>query len=146
MGAVVKATDHVHVDHVGNVRRVFAKAFDECLRAVETKLFARKMPGPAWQAMRLGRNHHWGHPDTIGFVKRLSAEATRVGWPGLYVGDIGQARGGPAPGHASHQLGLDVDIWMLPPKRLDLTRSERELESIFLTLAQPDGAKNGGRK
>jgi ABC-2 type transport system ATP-binding protein len=29
---------------------------------------------------------------------------------------------------------------------LELTRSERELESIFLTLAQPDGAKNGGRK
>ncbi len=29
---------------------------------------------------------------------------------------------------------------------LELTRSERELESIFLTLAQSDGAKNGGRK
>ena len=87
--------------------------------------------GPTWQAMRLSRNHHWGHPDTIAFVERLSRQATKVGWPGLYVGDIGQARGGPAPGHASHQLGLDVDIWMLPPKRLNLTRSEREnLSSI----------------
>lgn len=82
--------------------------------------------GPTWQAMRLSRNHHWGDPSTIAFVERLSAKATMLGWKGLYVGDIGQARGGPAPGHASHQIGLDVDIWLLPPQRLDLTRAERE--------------------
>ena len=29
-------------------------------------------------------------------------------------------------GHSSHQIGLDVDIWMLPPDRLDLSREERE--------------------
>ena len=29
-------------------------------------------------------------------------------------------------GHASHQMGLDVDIWMLPAKNLNLTKSERE--------------------
>jgi penicillin-insensitive murein endopeptidase len=29
-------------------------------------------------------------------------------------------------GHASHQIGLDADIWMLPPRRLDLSRAERE--------------------
>ena len=29
-------------------------------------------------------------------------------------------------GHASHQIGLDADIWMLPPRRLDLTAKERE--------------------
>jgi penicillin-insensitive murein endopeptidase len=34
-------------------------------------------------------------------------------------------------GHASHQTGLDADIWMLPPARLDLSRQEREdLSSI----------------
>jgi penicillin-insensitive murein endopeptidase len=33
-------------------------------------------------------------------------------WGVLQVGDLGQARGGPAPyGHRSHQTGLDVDIW-----------------------------------
>jgi penicillin-insensitive murein endopeptidase len=76
--------------------------------------------------MRLGRNHHWGHPETIALVERLSRQAVRAGWKGLYVGDIGQARGGPVPGHASHQIGLDVDIWMLPPPRLNLSRAERE--------------------
>jgi penicillin-insensitive murein endopeptidase len=82
--------------------------------------------GPTWQAMRLSRNHHWGNPATIGFIEDLSRAATRAGWAGLYVGDIGQARGGPVKGHASHQTGLDVDIWYLPPSRLDLSRRDRE--------------------
>lgn len=29
-------------------------------------------------------------------------------------------------GHQSHQSGLDADIWMLPPKRLNLSRADRE--------------------
>lgn len=92
--------------------------------------------GPTWQAMRLSRNHHWGHPRTIALVERLSREATRHGWAGLYVGDIGQARGGPVAGHASHQTGLDVDIWMLPATRLDLSRASREsLSSISVKAA-----------
>lgn len=82
--------------------------------------------GPTWQAMRLSRNHNWGNPVTIGFIEDLSRTATTFGWKGLYVGDLSQPRGGPVKGHASHQTGLDVDIWYTPPKRLDLTRSERE--------------------
>ena len=89
---------------------------------------AARLPesGPTWQAMRLGRNHNWGNPATIDFIEDLSRAATRVGWRGLYVGDISQPRGGPVKGHASHQTGLDVDIWYTPPPRLDLSRSERE--------------------
>ena len=90
---------------------------------------AQQLPetGATWQAMRLSRNRNWGHPDAIKFIKRLSQAATIVGWQGLYVGDISQPRGGPMlSGHASHQMGLDMDIWMLPPTRLDLTRAERE--------------------
>lgn len=83
--------------------------------------------GPTWQAMRLSRNRNWGHPDMIAFIQRLSQQATQFGWAGLYVGDISQPRGGPmTSGHSSHQIGLDADIWMLPPKRLNLTRTERE--------------------
>lgn len=83
--------------------------------------------GPTWQAMRLSRNRNWGHPELISFVQRLSRSATKAGWKGLYVGDISQPRGGPMlTGHASHQLGLDADIWMLPPKSLNLSRAERE--------------------
>ena len=34
-------------------------------------------------------------------------------------------RGGPmTSGHQSHQLGLDIDVWMLPPASLKLSRAE----------------------
>ncbi len=83
--------------------------------------------GPTWQAMRLSRNRNWGQPQMIEFLQQLSVAATQVGWAGLYIGDISQPRGGPmTSGHASHQIGLDADVWMLPPRRVNLTRQERE--------------------
>ncbi|MEM0924143.1 MAG: penicillin-insensitive murein endopeptidase [Pseudomonadota bacterium] len=83
--------------------------------------------GPAWQAMRLSRNRNWGHPDAIDFVKRLGAQAQEIGWPRLYIGDISQPRGGPMlSGHRSHQMGLDIDIWLLRPQPRALSRRERE--------------------
>ncbi len=91
---------------------------------------AQQLPetGPTWQAMRLSRNRNWAQPETIGFIQDLSRfAATQPGWEGLYVGDLSQPRGGPMlTGHASHQTGLDADIWMLPPDRLDLSVQERE--------------------
>jgi len=83
--------------------------------------------GPSWQAMRLSRNRNWGHPEMINYLIWLSGESQRIGWRGLYIGDISQPRGGPmTSGHSSHQIGLDADIWMLPPARLNLNRAERE--------------------
>ena len=84
--------------------------------------------GPTWQAMRLSRNRNWAQPATVDYVTDLSRfAATLPGWKGLYVGDMSQPRGGPMlTGHRSHQSGLDADIWMLPPNRLDLTAQERE--------------------
>lgn len=99
--------------------------------------------GPTWQAMRLGRNHHWGHPATIAYIVELSRAATRVGWHGLYVGDIGQARGGPVGGHASHQTGLDVDIWFTPAMRLDLSRADRERLSAINVRSDSQRGLNG---
>ena len=98
---------------------------------------AEQLPetGPTWQAMRLSRNRNWGYPETISFIRDLSTKAAQQpGWKGLYIGDVSQPRGGPMlSGHRSHQLGLDIDVWMLPPKRLDLSRTEREnISSISL--------------
>jgi penicillin-insensitive murein endopeptidase len=97
--------------------------------------------GPTWQAMRLSRNRNWGHPEMIRFIQDLSVEATRHGWRGLYVGDISQPRGGPmTSGHSSHQIGLDADIWMLPAKRLNLSRAEREkISSAIVRTADQRG-------
>ena len=76
--------------------------------------------GPDWQTMRLSRNRAWGHPKLIAPVKRFATETSKDGWPGLLVGDISQPRGGPMlTGHASHQVGLDADIWLTPmPNRV----------------------------
>ena len=84
--------------------------------------------GPTWQAMRLSRNRNWAQPETVDFVQDLSRfAATLPGWEGLYVGDMSQPRGGPMlTGHASHQTGLDADIWLMPPQRMDLSAQERE--------------------
>ncbi|MEM9100147.1 MAG: penicillin-insensitive murein endopeptidase, partial [Pseudomonadota bacterium] len=82
--------------------------------------------GPGWQAMRLSRNRNWGHPDVIAFVERLGRQAQAIGWPRLYIGDMSQPRGGPISGHASHQIGMDVDIWLARPVARELTRQERE--------------------
>ena len=83
--------------------------------------------GPGWQAMRLSRNRNWGHPEVIAFIERLSRAAQDAGWAGLYVGDISQPRGGPmTSGHVSHQIGLDADIWLRPPRSLKLSVAERE--------------------
>lgn len=97
--------------------------------------------GPTWQAMRLSRNRNWGHPQLVDFLVGLSQQATRYGWAGLYIGDMSQPMGGPmTSGHASHQIGLDADIWMLPPSSLRLTPSQRENLS-----SQSVVAKNGIR-
>lgn len=84
--------------------------------------------GPAWQAMRLSRNRNWGHPDLVALVERLATEVKREdGWPGLLVGDLSQPRGGPMlTGHASHQIGLDADIWLTPMPDRRLSEDERE--------------------
>ncbi|MEI4484689.1 penicillin-insensitive murein endopeptidase [Frigidibacter sp. MR17.14] len=100
--------------------------------------------GPTWQAMRLSRNRNWGQPEMIRYLADLSAYATRLGWAGLYIGDISQPRGGPMTGgHASHQIGLDADVWMLPPRRLNLTRAERESLSSISVRTEDQRRING---
>jgi penicillin-insensitive murein DD-endopeptidase len=84
--------------------------------------------GPDWQVMRLSRNRNWGTPQLIAFLERFSHEVPRVShWPGILVGDMSQPRGGPMlTGHASHQIGLDVDIWLKPMPPYTLSREQRE--------------------
>lgn len=89
---------------------------------------ALPIDGDAWQVMRLSRNRNWGHPQLIQTVERIARQAKAEGvWPGLLVGDISQPRGGPMlTGHASHQIGLDADIWLTPMPTRTLERIERE--------------------
>lgn len=103
---------------------------------------AKPLPidGPSWQAMRLSRNRNWGHPELITLVERLAADAkAHDGWPGLLVGDLSQPRGGPMlTGHASHQIGLDADIWLTPMPNRRLSTKERE-ETAAQSMLGADG-------
>ena len=95
--------------------------------------------GEAWQVMRLSRNRNWGHPALTGFLKRTASElrAAQI-WPGFLVGDMSQPRGGPMlTGHASHQIGLDADVWQTPMPERQLTRTERE-EMSATQMVRPD--------
>jgi penicillin-insensitive murein endopeptidase len=100
---------------------------------------AKALPinGETWQVMRLSRNRNWGHPQLIALLERLSKKSTKVaGWNGLLVGDISQPRGGPMlTGHASHQVGLDADIWLTPMPNRQLSRLEREEMSATMMVA-----------
>ena len=68
--------------------------------------------GPGFQVARPERRRVYGHPLLVAFVRSLAKEMADGNLGPLWVGDLAQPRGGPAPaGHASHQTGLDVDLW-----------------------------------
>ena len=72
--------------------------------------------------------------------------AKDAGWPGLLVGDMAQPRGGPMiTGHASHQIGLDADIWLTPMPEHLLTRQEREeMSATMVVRARPARRRSEG--
>ena len=96
--------------------------------------------GPHWQVMRPSRDRAWGHPVLIAFLDRFAATAaSAAGWPGLLVGDIAQRRGGPMlTGHASHQIGLDADLWLTPMPDRRLSNAERD-EMAATNVVAPSG-------
>ncbi len=96
--------------------------------------------GPGWQAVRLSRNRNWGHPALLELVRGLTAQAAGHGLPMLWIGDLGQPRGGPLPyGHASHQNGLDVDIWLDLSAKPPRPAAAREAIAVA-SLVLPDEA------
>lgn len=93
--------------------------------------------GPVWQVMRLSRNRRWGHPNLVATIEELAFKAKADGWNGLLVGDMSQPRGGPMlTGHASHQIGLDADLWFMPMPDERMTYNQRERTSAISVLAK----------
>lgn len=77
---------------------------------------ALETEGDGWRIARPERNRRFGHPLLVAMIRDLGHALAKLAIGSLSVGDLGQPRGGPAPtGHASHQTGLDVDVWFLPP-------------------------------
>lgn len=75
---------------------------------------AQELPldGDGYSVMKPSRGRYFGHPDLVRYLNELSKKARDEKLPLLLIGDMGRPRGGPMiSGHASHQIGLDVDIW-----------------------------------
>jgi penicillin-insensitive murein endopeptidase len=74
------------------------------------------LAGEGFRVVHPERNRIFGHPELIDLIAELSLRLRELELPALSIGDLSQPRGGPTPsGHASHQTGLDVDIWFVPP-------------------------------
>ena len=95
-----------------------------CLAGAE----ALPRSGATWDVMRLSRNRAWGNPRLVDYIKNLSVRAHADGWTKVLIGDMSMPRGGPmATGHASHNIGLDADLWLRPGLAdRPLTDAERE--------------------
>jgi penicillin-insensitive murein endopeptidase len=93
--------------------------------------------GPGWEVMRPSRDRAWGHPALIAFIERVAPHLpAETGWSGLLIGDMSQPRGGPMlTGHASHQIGLDADIWLTPMPERRLSPVERDNMSAHQIVA-----------
>jgi len=93
--------------------RIFGTYTNGCIAG------ARSLPpeGPGHQVVRMSRNRYFGHPETVDYLLNFGRRVAgaKLGIP--LIGDMSQPRGGPmAFGHASHEIGLDADVWF----RLDL--------------------------
>jgi penicillin-insensitive murein endopeptidase len=72
---------------------------------------ALALRGEGFRIAKPERHRIFGHPLLVATIQDLGRRLKTLHLPPLFVGDLAQARGGPAPtGHASHQSGLDVDI------------------------------------
>ncbi len=95
--------------------------------------------GPGWETVHQDRSTFWGAKVTVAGIELLAARARAAGLPTLYINDFSLPRGGPLAGqHATHQTGLDADVWLDVLPKLPLTAAEREQIEPH-SLVQPDG-------
>ena len=103
------------------------------------------LEGPGWRVIRPHRNRYWGHPELIATVREIARRVRAATGKVILVADIAQPRGGPASGHASHQIGLDADIrfQLVPDAALDPVLREEGAELTM--LAEGAQAMHPGR-
>ncbi len=58
-----------------------------------------------------GTAANWGTAAAIGQIEQAASAFAATGNGQVPLGDIGFEHGGTIPGHASHDVGMDVDIW-----------------------------------
>lgn len=93
-----------------------------------------------YQVMRPDQRRYFGHPELVAFIQRLSQQTRQQMGATLLIGDMGMPAGGRfSSGHASHQTGLDVDIFLQLPKQR--WTSAQLLRPQAIDLVAPDGRR-----
>lgn len=76
------------------------------------------LQGDGYQVIRSERGRYYGHREMIVFLQQLMQQSQQLNIGNVLVGDIAMPRGGRfSSGHASHQTGLDADIWLRIPEK-----------------------------
>ena len=104
--------------------------------------------GQGYQVMRPSRDRNYGHPRLVAYMRDLARTVDGHGLGRLLVGDLSQPRGGPAAyGHASHQIGLDVDVWLrlLPRGAAPLSTTQTEQLPMDSVVRAADGTMDKKR-
>lgn len=71
------------------------------------------LQGEGYQVLRSQNGRYFSHPQTIDYLQTLAKQVRQRLGTGLLIGDLSLPQGGRfASGHASHQNGLDADIWL----------------------------------
>ncbi|KAA8996959.1 penicillin-insensitive murein endopeptidase [Affinibrenneria salicis] len=99
---------------------------------------ARPLPQQSvnYQVMRPDQLRYFGHPDLLAFISRLGAQVHQRTGGNMLVGDMAMPAGGRfSSGHASHQSGLDVDIWLQLPRQRWSAQQLLRPQPIDLVLA-----------
>lgn len=72
---------------------------------------------------------NWGTGAAIGQLEAAAATFAATGQGRVPLGDVSFEHGGSIPGHASHQVGLDVDLWPIRTDSAQCTASRITWES-----------------
>ena len=74
---------------------------------------ALPLAGEGYQVIRAQRHRFYGHPNLIAFISDYAKQLRSQGINNILIADMSMPRGGQFNyGHSSHQIGLDVDIWL----------------------------------
>jgi penicillin-insensitive murein endopeptidase len=92
--------------------------------------------GEGYQVVRLSRHRFYGHPVLIDFLTDLGRRVAQAGLGRMLVADMAGPRGGPLSGHASHETGLDADVWLRLGLPLMPAAAREELHSTLVVDRQ----------
>ncbi len=99
--------------------------------------------GEGYIDMRRNRGRYYGQPELITFIQHLGRYTANKHRRKHLIGDLSQPRGGKMNfGHSSHQIGLDVDIWM---QTVDINQSVNPRRDMKTIVDKAAGVlKHGG--